>query len=106
MKIKYYFFLIILFTWAVFASAQIELTRFAGRGKVGTTGFQFLKIGPSARAVAMGESFIALANDASAMYYNPAGLTQLTDRETIFSLTRSEERRVGKECRSRWSPYH
>ena len=25
--------------------------------------------------------------------------------ETIF-LSRSEERRVGKECRSRWSPYH
>src|SRR3989454_7659622 len=23
-----------------------------------------------------------------------------------FSVTRSEERRVGKECRSRWSPYH
>src|SRR3972149_5851605 len=23
-----------------------------------------------------------------------------------FSLKRSEERRVGKECRSRWSPYH
>ena len=23
-----------------------------------------------------------------------------------LSLTRSEERRVGKECRSRWSPYH
>src|SRR2546430_11431367 len=23
-----------------------------------------------------------------------------------YSLTRSEERRVGKECRSRWSPYH
>ena len=23
-----------------------------------------------------------------------------------FSLQRSEERRVGKECRSRWSPYH
>ena len=22
------------------------------------------------------------------------------------SLQRSEERRVGKECRSRWSPYH
>ena len=21
-------------------------------------------------------------------------------------MTRSEERRVGKECRSRWSPYH
>ena len=24
----------------------------------------------------------------------------------ISILTRSEERRVGKECRSRWSPYH
>ena len=23
-----------------------------------------------------------------------------------FNTTRSEERRVGKECRSRWSPYH
>ena len=23
-----------------------------------------------------------------------------------FDETRSEERRVGKECRSRWSPYH
>ena len=24
----------------------------------------------------------------------------------ISTLVRSEERRVGKECRSRWSPYH
>ena len=28
---------------------------------------------------------------------------EVTDRE---SSIRSEERRVGKECRSRWSPYH
>ena len=25
---------------------------------------------------------------------------------TYETITRSEERRVGKECRSRWSPYH
>ena len=25
---------------------------------------------------------------------------------TVMILRRSEERRVGKECRSRWSPYH
>ena len=25
---------------------------------------------------------------------------------SLSRLTRSEERRVGKECRSRWSPYH
>ena len=24
----------------------------------------------------------------------------------LYSVLRSEERRVGKECRSRWSPYH
>ena len=24
----------------------------------------------------------------------------------LLNLMRSEERRVGKECRSRWSPYH
>ena len=27
-------------------------------------------------------------------------------KHLILSRTRSEERRVGKECRSRWSPYH
>ena len=26
--------------------------------------------------------------------------------DVVFSTLRSEERRVGKECRSRWSPYH
>src|SRR5882757_3555281 len=28
------------------------------------------------------------------------------DPDGHFQRTRSEERRVGKECRSRWSPYH
>ena len=27
-------------------------------------------------------------------------------RHPIYKKYRSEERRVGKECRSRWSPYH
>ena len=27
-------------------------------------------------------------------------------QKTTINLARSEERRVGKECRSRWSPYH
>ena len=34
-----------------------------------------------------------------------AGLARLS-AEPGGPLTRSEERRVGKECRSRWSPYH
>ena len=28
------------------------------------------------------------------------------EMNTINEVLRSEERRVGKECRSRWSPYH
>ena len=31
-------------------------------------------------------------------------VTEVTTVEPTY--TRSEERRVGKECRSRWSPYH
>ena len=30
---------------------------------------------------------------------------ELSDRY-VENVSRSEERRVGKECRSRWSPYH
>ena len=35
------------------------------------------------------------------------GYPELEEKaEFIFNHLRSEERRVGKECRSRWSPYH
>ena len=30
----------------------------------------------------------------------------LAEKENAVVQLRSEERRVGKECRSRWSPYH
>ena len=33
-------------------------------------------------------------------------LTNLNRQVIALHSTRSEERRVGKECRSRWSPYH
>ena len=33
-------------------------------------------------------------------------LTRLIQQLTARAAVRSEERRVGKECRSRWSPYH
>src|SRR3712207_8917239 len=36
------------------------------------------------------------------------GATLVAEEGTVFNAFagRSEERRVGKECRSRWSPYH
>ena len=47
-------------------------------------------------------------------YYEKLGVTKIINAAgTYTNLTasimpdsRSEERRVGKECRSRWSPYH
>ena len=35
-----------------------------------------------------------------------AAIFPITPSSPMAELTRSEERRVGKECRSRWSPYH
>ena len=39
-------------------------------------------------------------------YANEAGDISPNSRVSEFLAERSEERRVGKECRSRWSPYH
>jgi len=46
--------------------------------KVGTVGGQFLKIGIGARAVAMGSAFVSIADDASAVFWNPAGVARIT----------------------------
>ena len=35
-----------------------------------------------------------------------SGVVVVTSTSVVVSSSRSEERRVGKECRSRWSPYH
>ena len=35
-----------------------------------------------------------------------AGVDGIQALQQIQTSNRSEERRVGKECRSRWSPYH
>jgi len=58
-----------------------------GQSKVGTAGEQFLKMGVSARAMGMGEAFVAVANDASALFYNPAGLARLSRRELLATHT-------------------
>ncbi len=46
-------------------------------GGPGTTGAVALKIPVGARAIAMGQAFVAVADDANAIYWNPAGLNQL-----------------------------
>lgn len=56
-----------------------------GQSKVGTAGAQFLEIGVSARAIGMGEAFLGVSDDASALFYNPGALATLTQKEVIFT---------------------
>src|SRR6478609_1862846 len=65
---------------------------------------------PLSATGATGGAVVAAGADADAMdgatwcefqYHHPPPPPRISN-----TSTRSEERRVGKECRSRWSPYH
>ena len=58
----------------------------------GQTGYRWTSVGPSPPAIP------------AAIASHPASHTIYIG--SIGGGVRSEERRVGKECRSRWSPYH
>ena len=51
------------------------------------------------------ESFAATRKDVG-RWMNLSDQPYLRQRNRVLGVERSEERRVGKECRSRWSPYH
>lgn len=57
----------------------------AGFAKVGTFGGQFLKIGVSARATAMGSAFAGVADDATAVFWNPGGLVNVLGNEVSLN---------------------
>ncbi|NOX17468.1 MAG: UPF0164 family protein [Chlorobi bacterium] len=53
----------------------------------GSSGGQFLKIDAGARAVGMGSAFTAVADDASAVFWNPAGIASMKNNSAVFSHT-------------------
>ncbi|MGD0339124.1 MAG: PorV/PorQ family protein [Bacteroidota bacterium] len=59
-----------------------------GVTKVGTTAASFLGIDVGPRANAMGSASVSVANDASAMYWNPAGIAKLNNVDAMFSNAR------------------
>ena len=71
---KWVFLLILLGVVPELSFGQLYVKRVS---KVGTTAAPFLEIGIGARAIGMGGAFVALANDASTMYWNPGGLSKL-----------------------------
>ena len=65
---------------AVLSPAQAQWLPAFGRSRVGTAGFQFLKIHPDARSAALSGNAINLVNEPSVMFWNPAGLVHGEDR--------------------------
>ena len=76
-------FTILLTAFQIETNAQIF--PILGAQRVGISTAEFLKIGVGSRASAMGDAFVAIANDASALYWNPAGLSQFKDDQLMFS---------------------
>ncbi len=68
-----------------FIDIKAQLFPNLGGQRAGISTAQFLKIGVGSRATALGESFVAIANDASALYWNPAGLVQFDQDQVMFS---------------------
>jgi long-subunit fatty acid transport protein len=52
--------------------------------KVATSAAQFLKIGAGCRAAALGGAYVAMADDAAALFWNPSGLARLNRSEILF----------------------
>ncbi len=57
------------------------------QSKTGTSGSVFLKISLIPRASGMGGAYVAVANDASSVFWNPAGLAHLNTKSVFASYT-------------------
>jgi hypothetical protein len=78
--------LILTCAWCLVTGAAFALDLGFAREDGGRPG-AFLQYGASARSLGMGKTFVGIADDASSIYWNPAGLALLTDREisTMFA---------------------
>ena len=54
--------------------------------RYGSTAANFLEIGVSSNAVAMGEAYVSMADDAISAYWNPAGLANISGLEFAIIL--------------------
>lgn len=55
--------------------------------KSGTAGLQFLKIGVGAKQTGMGEASSSTVDDASSVFWNPAGLAWMKEKEVYLSYS-------------------
>ena len=71
---------------AVLLAVPARATDF-GSAAVGTSGSELLLFDTSARGIAMGGAYSAATNDASSLYWNPAGLSQVPRFSATFLHT-------------------
>ncbi|MBS1517577.1 MAG: PorV/PorQ family protein [Bacteroidetes bacterium] len=82
--------LIFVFLFLIFAFSEMSYAQLfpnLGGQRTGTTSLQFLKIGTSARATGMGESFVAVSDDITSLHYNPSGLVAFKNNGFTASYT-------------------
>jgi len=84
MKAKCILILLVLLLPLCSIVAQQDVSNVSKRG---TTAAPFLLIGQGARALSMGSAFVAVADDQSAMYWNPAGIAALPGNGFLFDHT-------------------
>jgi hypothetical protein len=63
----------------------ISINLFAQNPNLGTSGAQFLEIPVGARASSLGGAFVGISDDASSVFWNPAGLTRIKNNAAHFS---------------------
>ena len=68
-----------------FVCAQEDIPEGNELAKVGTAGAQFLKFPVGARGAALGNALVLKVRDASAVFWNPAGLAHITEGSIFYS---------------------
>lgn len=78
---KYLSLILCLCFWSSTSFAQALET---GSGE-GTVGAKFLSIGIGSRAIALGDAYASIADDATALYWNPAGIATLDKNAVVLN---------------------
>jgi len=94
---KRYVYKLIIF---ILLSIGLSLPACFAKGR-GTTGANFLKIGMGARPLGMGGAFVAVADDANTIWWNPAGVATTKHKE--MTLMYNE---MGEDIRHQFLAYN
>ena len=80
MMIKLSKYILVLFCFLCYTILGQTINRY------GTTAANFLEIGIGSRATSMGDAYVAVANDVSSIFWNPAGLAHVPNSSALFMI--------------------